>query len=102
LDAAQLSRLADLRVRAQRGAFTDDGCPGAAGERPAAGRAAFARWLVRGYLRAAGKRRPIVPLWLPGGAARAFRAGANLAPDRAVGTLTWEAFLGARAGDPGR
>jgi uncharacterized protein YbjT (DUF2867 family) len=57
--------------------------------------------LLRGYLRAAGKRRPIVPLWLPGGAARAFRAGANLAPDRAVGTLTWEAFLAARAGDPG-
>jgi hypothetical protein len=47
LDAAQLSRLADLRIRAQRGAFADDGCPGDAGERPDAGRAAFARWLVR-------------------------------------------------------
>lgn len=51
--------------------------------------------LVRGYLRARAMRRPILPLWLPGGAARAFRAGANLAPDRAVGRTTWEDFLGA-------
>ena len=33
---------------------------------------------------------------LPGKAARAFRAGANLAPDRAVGRRTWEEFLAAR------
>jgi uncharacterized protein YbjT (DUF2867 family) len=52
--------------------------------------------LVRGYLRASGKHRPIVPVWLPGRAARAFRAGANLAPDRAVGRRTWEDFLAAR------
>lgn len=49
--------------------------------------------LVRGYLRATGRRRLIVPVWLPGKAARAFRAGANLAPERAVGRRTWEAFL---------
>ncbi|HWD42919.1 MAG TPA: NAD(P)H-binding protein [Actinomycetota bacterium] len=49
--------------------------------------------LVRGYLRARGLRRPIVPLPVPGGAARALRAGANLAPDRAVGRRTWEEFL---------
>ena len=35
--------------------------------------------LIRGYLRASRKRRPILPIWLPGKAARAFRAGANLA-----------------------
>ncbi|MGH3433059.1 MAG: SDR family oxidoreductase [Thermocrispum sp.] len=52
--------------------------------------------LIRGYLRATGKRRPIVPLRLPGQAARAFRAGANIAPDRAVGRRTWEAFLAER------
>lgn len=52
--------------------------------------------LVRGYLRARCKRRPIVPVRLPGKAARAFRAGANLAPDRAVGRTTWEEFLAAR------
>ena len=49
--------------------------------------------LVRGYLRAAGKRRPIMAVRLPGQAARAVRAGANLAPDRAVGRRTWEEFL---------
>jgi uncharacterized protein YbjT (DUF2867 family) len=49
--------------------------------------------LVRGYLRARGLRRPIVPLPVPGRAARALRAGANLAPDRAVGRRTWEEFL---------
>ena len=54
--------------------------------------------LLRGYLRAAGKRRPLVPLWLPGRAARAVRAGANLAPDRAVGHRTWEDFLTERVG----
>jgi uncharacterized protein YbjT (DUF2867 family) len=49
--------------------------------------------LVRGYLRAHGKHRPILPVRLPGKAARAFRAGANLAPDQAVGRRTWEDFL---------
>jgi uncharacterized protein YbjT (DUF2867 family) len=56
--------------------------------------------LVRSYLRARGKRRPILPVWLPGKAARAFRAGANLAPDRAVGRRTWEDFLAARVSSP--
>ena len=54
--------------------------------------------LVRGYLEAAGKRRAIVPLKLPGKAARAFMAGANLNPDRAVGRRTWEEFLAERVG----
>jgi uncharacterized protein YbjT (DUF2867 family) len=49
--------------------------------------------LVRGYLRARGRHRPILPLRLPGKANRAYRAGANLAPDRAVGRRTWEEFL---------
>jgi uncharacterized protein YbjT (DUF2867 family) len=49
--------------------------------------------LVRSYLRVRGKHRPILPVRLPGKAARAFRAGANLAPDRAVGRRTWEEFL---------
>jgi uncharacterized protein YbjT (DUF2867 family) len=53
------------------------------------------RELIRGYLRAFGKHRALVPLRLPGRAARAFRAGANLAPDRAVGRRTWEEFLSA-------
>jgi uncharacterized protein YbjT (DUF2867 family) len=54
--------------------------------------------LLRGYLRATHRRRPIVPLRLPGKAARAFRAGANLAPEQAVGHRTWEDFLAERVG----
>jgi hypothetical protein len=57
--------------------------------------------LLRGYLRARGKRRMIVPLWIPGKAARAFRAGANIAPERAVGHRTWEDFLAARVSSRG-
>ncbi|WP_407565841.1 SDR family oxidoreductase [Streptomyces sp. 184] len=52
--------------------------------------------LLRSYLRAAGRRRPIVPVRLPGKAAAAFRGGANLAPDHAVGRDTWEDFLAER------
>jgi uncharacterized protein YbjT (DUF2867 family) len=52
--------------------------------------------LVRSYLRATQRRRQIIPVWLPGKAARAFRDGANLAPDRAVGERTWEQFLAER------
>jgi len=52
--------------------------------------------LIRSYLRAQGKRRPMVPVRLPGRAAGAVRAGANLAPDRAVGHRTWEDFLADR------
>ncbi len=52
--------------------------------------------LVRSYLRAAGKRRLIMPVRAPGGAARAIRAGATVAPDRAVGRRTWEEFLAER------
>jgi len=52
--------------------------------------------LVRGYLRASHRRRMIMPIRLPGRAARAFRSGANLAPERAVGRRTWEEFLAER------
>ncbi len=52
--------------------------------------------LIRGYLRARHRRRPIMPVPLPGKAARAVRAGANLNPERAVGKRTWEEFLADR------
>jgi uncharacterized protein YbjT (DUF2867 family) len=51
--------------------------------------------LVRSYLRARHRRRPILPVRLPGQAARALRAGANLAPDQGAGR-TWEDFLADR------
>ena len=52
--------------------------------------------LLRGYLQARRKHRLMVPVRLPGKAARAVRAGANLAPERAVGHRTWEDFLAER------
>jgi uncharacterized protein YbjT (DUF2867 family) len=52
--------------------------------------------LLREYLRARRKRRLLVPVLIPGKAARAFRAGANLAPERAAGQRTWEDFLAER------
>jgi uncharacterized protein YbjT (DUF2867 family) len=52
--------------------------------------------LFRNYLRARNKRRPILPMWLPGKAARALRAGANLPPNGALGRRTWEDFLAER------
>jgi uncharacterized protein YbjT (DUF2867 family) len=58
--------------------------------------------LLRGYLKATGKHRVLIPIRLPGRAARAFREGANLAPDHAVGIRTWEDFLAARTSPSGR
>ena len=52
--------------------------------------------LFGAYLHASHRRRPTIPLWLPGRAARAIRAGANLTPERAVGQRTWEEFLAER------
>ena len=49
--------------------------------------------LLRAYLQTTGKHRMMVPVPIPGDSARAIRAGANLAPDRAVGRQTWEEFL---------
>ena len=72
------------------------GRPSAAGARgPLLGgpRAYELAELVRGDLRAHGRHRPVLPVWTPGKAAKAFRAGADLVPDRAVGHRTWEQFL---------
>jgi uncharacterized protein YbjT (DUF2867 family) len=49
--------------------------------------------LLRSYLNAAGKHRLTIPIRPPGNAARAIRAGANLAPESSVGHQTWEQFL---------
>lgn len=50
-------------------------------------------YLLRSYLEAIGEHRRILKIRMPGAAAAAIREGANLAPDRAVGTRTWEDFL---------
>jgi len=54
--------------------------------------------LLRDYLRARGLRRSLVPVRIPGKAARAVRAGANLAPGAPLGGRTWEDFLAERVG----
>ena len=53
--------------------------------------------LVRGYLRAAGRRRPVLPVWLPG--LRRIRDGALIpepSADTLIGTRTWAEFLAGR------
>ncbi len=53
--------------------------------------------LIRGYLRARGKRRLMMPVRMPGKAGRAYRAGENLTLETAtVGKRTWEDFLAER------
>ena len=87
IDADEVAaRLVELALGEPAGLVPDMGGPRVYG----------AAELLRGYLRASHQRRPIVPLWLPGNAARVFRAGANLAPEQAVGRRTWEEFLAER------
>jgi uncharacterized protein YbjT (DUF2867 family) len=55
--------------------------------------------LARGYLRAARRRRPVMPVWLPG--LRRIRDGALLPEPSAetlIGARTWEGFLADRLG----
>ena len=77
------ARLVELTLGEPAGLVPDMGGPRVYG----------AAELLRGYLRATKQRRLIVPVWLPGKAAREFRAGANLAFEQAVGHRTWEEFL---------
>ncbi|MFD9962543.1 SDR family oxidoreductase [Amycolatopsis sp. NPDC058986] len=54
--------------------------------------------LVRGYLAAQGKRRPMLPVRIPGKVGRAYRAGGNLTLEGAsLGRGTWEDFLARRS-----
>jgi uncharacterized protein YbjT (DUF2867 family) len=91
VDAADVAdRLVELALGTPAGLVPDIGGP----------RVYELAALLRGYLHARGKHRPILPLWVPGAAARAIRAGANLAPDRAVGRRTWEDFLATQVRSP--
>lgn len=49
--------------------------------------------LAEQYLAAAGKRRRIVDVRVPGKIMRAYRDGLNLTPDNGFGTITFEDFL---------
>jgi uncharacterized protein YbjT (DUF2867 family) len=91
VDADEVAaRLVDLALGAPAGLVPDLGGPRVYGMGE----------LLRSYLRAVGKHRLTVPMRLPGKAARAYRNGANLAIDRAVGRRTWEDFLEARLTAP--
>ncbi|NEB78568.1 NAD(P)H-binding protein [Streptomyces sp. SID14478] len=52
--------------------------------------------LARTYLKATGKRRPVLSVPLAGKAYRAFREGGHLAPGQAVGKGTFEEYLARR------
>jgi uncharacterized protein YbjT (DUF2867 family) len=54
--------------------------------------------LTRATLRARGRRRPVLPLRLPGKIFRGYRAGGHLAPGREVGRVTYDEYLAARTG----
>jgi uncharacterized protein YbjT (DUF2867 family) len=54
--------------------------------------------LIRTYLQATERRRLFVPLPMGGRAAQAIKAGANIAPDRAVGRVSWEQFVAEHVG----
>ena len=87
VDADEVAaRLVELALGEPAGRVPDMGGPRVYG----------AAELLRVYLRASHRRRLIVPIWLPGKAARVFRTGANLAPEQAVGRRTWEEFLAER------
>jgi uncharacterized protein YbjT (DUF2867 family) len=91
IDADEVaSRLVELTLGEPAGRVPDMGGPRVYG----------ADELLRVYLRATKRRRLIVPVWLPGKAARAFRAGANLTSEQAVGRRTWEEFLAERLNQP--
>src|SRR5262245_22738240 len=80
-------RLVELALAAPSGLAPDLGGP----------RVYSMKELVRSYLRARGKNRPILPIRTPGKASQAYRAGANLTLDGATfGTRTWEDFLAER------
>ncbi len=80
-DAAR--RLVDLALADPVGRATDVGGP----------MVQTVEDLARQWLAAAGKKRRIVSVPLPGKIMRAFRQGWNLTPDNDVGTVTFEEFL---------
>ncbi len=55
--------------------------------------------VLRTYLKATGKRRPVTSLRLPGRAAAGFAQGHNLTPSHAEGHITWEHWLSKHASE---
>jgi uncharacterized protein YbjT (DUF2867 family) len=80
-DAAR--RLVDLTQAEPAGRATDIGGP----------QVQTIEDMAREYLAAAGRKRRIVDIPVPGRLMRAYRDGWNLVPDTAFGTITFSAFL---------
>ncbi|MEU0005044.1 NAD(P)H-binding protein [Streptomyces sp. NPDC006314] len=81
-------RLAELALAAPAGRVPDMGGP----------EVRTFESLARAYLRATGRRRPVAKVRLFGGTYSAFRSGGHLAPDQAVGKVTFEEYLTQRFG----
>ncbi len=88
----------DVRVVAER--LVELASTGPAGRAPDVGGPEVLRAhdLAASYLEAMGRRRRIAPVYLPGRTFAAFRSGGHLAPDHAVGTVTFETYLAAISG----
>jgi uncharacterized protein YbjT (DUF2867 family) len=87
IDAGEVAdRLVELAVGEPLGRVDDIGGP----------QVRTARDLAGAYLHAVERRRSILPIRLPGRTFRAFRAGGNLTPDHAIGTITFEQYLAER------
>ncbi|MER7012954.1 NAD(P)H-binding protein [Saccharopolyspora sp. NPDC000359] len=76
-------RLVELAVGAPAGRVPDMGGPEIRSHRD----------LARAYLAATGRRRIVLPVPLPGAVVTAFRRGGHLAPEQAVGRVTFDEFL---------
>ncbi len=84
IDSGEVAtRLVDLALGGPAGRAPDMGGP----------EARTAEDVALAYLAATGQRRPLLRVPVPGTVGRAFRAGAQLAPGHADGTITWEEFL---------
>ncbi|GCD47266.1 SDR family oxidoreductase [Streptomyces paromomycinus] len=82
------ARLVELASGAPAGRVADLGGP----------EARSARDLVRDTLQAGGRRRVLVPLWVPGRLFGALRRGENLTLEHADGTVGYGDFLAERSG----
>jgi uncharacterized protein YbjT (DUF2867 family) len=89
IDADEVAaRLAELATGPPAGRVPDMGGPEIRG----------AGDLARSYLEARGRHRLVLPVRLPGAAFAGYRSGYHLAPDQAVGRVTFAEFLTARFG----
>jgi uncharacterized protein YbjT (DUF2867 family) len=83
--AAVAERLVDLALGTPQGQVEDIAGP----------RTYTFKEMTKVYLQAIGKRRLMLPIRMPGKAAAAYRAGANLSPGHGTGR-SWEEFVAAK------